>query len=183
MPNQLNIKTGAIFYFQELLYLFCAYSFCEFDKNANSINVSVLIALYIELVWRLSEFAFFVRLLRWAHFFIYGGIIMDALAIQIGLAILETVSLEIGKKGFKRIKRVLTKDLLDKSVLEMTKQRQYKGFDSDELLRVILYKEDIIFQQLNRVIEELDLRTKVRTDGKTITLDVSPKDFNKLGNY
>ena len=105
---------------------------------------------------------------------------MDALAIQIGLAILETVSLEIGKKGFKRIKRVLTKDLLDKSVLEMTKQRQYKGFDSDELLRVVLYKEDQIFQQLNKVIEELNLRTKVRTDGKAITLDVSPKDFKKI---
>ena len=112
--------------------------------------------------------------------FYFRGILMDALAIQIGLAILETVSLEIGKKGFKRIKRVLTKDLLDKSVLEMTKQRQYKGFDSDELLRVVLYKEDQIFKQLNRVIEELNLRTKVRTDGKTITLDVSPKDFKKI---
>ena len=30
--------------------------------------MSVLIALYIELVWRLSEFAFFVRLLLWPHF-------------------------------------------------------------------------------------------------------------------
>ena len=30
-------------------------------------------ARYIELVWRLSEFAFFVRLLRWAHFLFYSG--------------------------------------------------------------------------------------------------------------
>ena len=32
-----------------------------------------LIALYIELVWRLSEFAFFVRLLRWSHFLFFLG--------------------------------------------------------------------------------------------------------------
>ena len=36
----------------------------EFDKNANSLGVSVHTCSYIELVWRLSEFAFFVRLLR-----------------------------------------------------------------------------------------------------------------------
>ena len=30
-------------------------------------------ALYIELVWRLSGFAFFVRLLRWSHFLFLGG--------------------------------------------------------------------------------------------------------------
>ena len=28
---------------------------------------------HIRLVWRLSEFAFFVRLLRWAHFLFSGG--------------------------------------------------------------------------------------------------------------
>lgn len=105
---------------------------------------------------------------------------MDALAIQIALAILETVSLEVGKKGFKRIKRVLNKDLLDKTVLEMTKQRQYQGFDSDELLRVILYKQDQIFQQLNHLIEKLNLHTKVHTDGKQIRIDVSPKDSEKI---
>ncbi len=44
----------------------------EFDKNADSINVNASNACYIELVWRLSEFAFFVRLLRWAHFLFYG---------------------------------------------------------------------------------------------------------------
>ena len=65
VPNQLNIMyKGRLFRFRDNYALLGIHSFCEFDKNANSINLSVLIALYIELVWRLSEFAFFVRLLR-----------------------------------------------------------------------------------------------------------------------
>ena len=42
----------------------------EFDKNANSPldNCVLCTHFHIELVWRLSEFAFFVRLLRWSHF-------------------------------------------------------------------------------------------------------------------
>ena len=37
--------------------------FNEFDKNANSFYASMFNSLCIELVWRLSEFAFFMRLL------------------------------------------------------------------------------------------------------------------------
>lgn len=36
----------------------------EFDKNANSVSVGTRASFSAELVWRLSEFAFFVRLLR-----------------------------------------------------------------------------------------------------------------------
>jgi len=65
MPNQLNISIRGNFIFLRITAPFLRMlSLCEFDKNANSVNESVLIALYIELVWRLSEFAFFVRLLR-----------------------------------------------------------------------------------------------------------------------
>ena len=48
--------------------------FFQYVRITNLIKMQVLsirmclIALYIELVWRLSEFAFFVRLLRWSHF-------------------------------------------------------------------------------------------------------------------
>ena len=52
VPNQLNIKNRGKFLFYENIYtLLKSYSNYEFDKNANSINLSVLIALYIELVW------------------------------------------------------------------------------------------------------------------------------------
>ena len=54
--------------------------FFQYVRITNLIKMQVLsirmclIALYIELVWRLSEFAFFVRLLRWSHFlFLRGG--------------------------------------------------------------------------------------------------------------
>ena len=42
----------------------------EFGKNANSIYVDVIIRTAYKLVWRQSEFAFFVRWLWLAHFFI-----------------------------------------------------------------------------------------------------------------
>ena len=49
-------------------------------------------ACYIELVWRLSEFAFFVRLLRWSHFFVFGGRNMKkALAIILTLVFMVSV--------------------------------------------------------------------------------------------
>ncbi len=75
VPNQLNIKIGAIslFFTGVLSTIFEHNCISEFDKNANSINTIVLIALYIELVWRLSEFVFFVRLLRWSHFLFLLG--------------------------------------------------------------------------------------------------------------
>ena len=46
-----------------------------FDKNASSIHTIVVsyTHFHMKLVWRLSEFAFFVRLLRWSHFLFYGG--------------------------------------------------------------------------------------------------------------
>ena len=47
----------------------------------------VLIALYIELVWRLSGFAFFVRLLRWAHFLFYGVFLVAKRIIDCDFAI------------------------------------------------------------------------------------------------
>ena len=71
MPNQLNIKRGEFSFFRE--WLFLLYSNQGFDKNANPFDLSALFALYIELVWRLSGFAFFVRLLRWSHFLFLGG--------------------------------------------------------------------------------------------------------------
>jgi len=55
---------GQFFLFVGITIPCLAYLYLEFDKNANSDDIGVLIALYIELVWRLSEFAFFVRLLR-----------------------------------------------------------------------------------------------------------------------
>ena len=42
----------------------------ELYKNVNSVNVDIRKYFYV-LVWRLSEFAFFVRLLRWAHFLFF----------------------------------------------------------------------------------------------------------------
>ena len=36
----------------------------EFDKKANSVYIIVVTPISYKLVWRLSEFAFFVRLLR-----------------------------------------------------------------------------------------------------------------------
>ena len=62
MPNQQNNAEKDIIH-QGIIIFFSQQQF-EFDKNANSINVSMQVCPYVELVWRLSEFAFFVRLLR-----------------------------------------------------------------------------------------------------------------------
>ena len=64
VPNQLNISIRGNFFFIGIVIFSYTCPYTEFDKNASSDNMDVLIALYIELVWRLSEFAFFVRLLR-----------------------------------------------------------------------------------------------------------------------
>ena len=63
-------------FFKNRLCFFCRTYVFEFDKNANSIHVDTTAfytLCYNGLVWRLSEFAFFVRLLRWSHFFNIGG--------------------------------------------------------------------------------------------------------------
>lgn len=70
----------------------------EFNKNADSSDMLVWLFLFhIKLVWRLPEFAFFLRLLRWAHFFIVGGIRMYRLKkrISIMLAIMSLIVLSI----------------------------------------------------------------------------------------
>ena len=59
MPNQLNNAEG-IFYRDIIPFL----PQTEFVKNASSDSVVIKGYLSAELVWRLSEFAFFVRLLR-----------------------------------------------------------------------------------------------------------------------
>jgi hypothetical protein len=40
------------------------FSYPEFDKNANSIGMSEFNVLRVDIVWLLSEFEVFVRLLR-----------------------------------------------------------------------------------------------------------------------
>ena len=52
----------------DIILFSCLHS--EFDKNANSVSVGTKDFFSAEMVWRLSEFAFFVRWLRLAHFFI-----------------------------------------------------------------------------------------------------------------
>ena len=67
--------------------------------------LAYILCSYIDLVWRLSEFAFFVRLLRWPHFFVFRRVesvledknnLNNTVAIigkvQITLAILVVVS-------------------------------------------------------------------------------------------
>ena len=64
VPNQLNhARMGSLRGF--CLFL-CLQS--KFDKNADFGSVGTGTSLSAELVWRLPEFAFFVRLLRWSHF-------------------------------------------------------------------------------------------------------------------
>ncbi len=48
MPNQLNIKNrGNLFIFIGIVMLFAYTNICEFDKNANSINVLVYLLPFI----------------------------------------------------------------------------------------------------------------------------------------
>lgn len=49
----------------------------EFDKNANSCHYECVYTYMRELVWRLSEFAFFVRLTSVVALFVFGGLILE----------------------------------------------------------------------------------------------------------
>ncbi len=97
MPNQLNIKRGRFSFCGKLVFL--SYLNCGFDKNADPVNLSVQFALYIELVWRLSGFAFFVRLLRWSHFLFFRGRSMKkivSLLLITGLLLSLAVPMGVG---------------------------------------------------------------------------------------
>ena len=67
MPNQLNNAENAIPAMEHYTLLLPA---DEFDKNANFVSVGARVFLLsAELVWRLSEFAFFVRGFGYALFY------------------------------------------------------------------------------------------------------------------
>ena len=58
------MKKGCILFFRNNYTCFLPQLHCEFDKNANSIYVIVVMPFHIKFVERQSEFAFFVRWLR-----------------------------------------------------------------------------------------------------------------------
>ena len=64
-----KLKRRTLFIHMGYYTLFHLHS--EFDKNANFIYVNECNVLRIDIVWRLSEFAFFVRWPRLAHFLIF----------------------------------------------------------------------------------------------------------------
>ena len=73
------------------------YSFIEFGKNANSIYVST-VPYCVRYVSRQSEFAFFVRWFRLAHFLFYGGFIMKREDYEIlNMSNEENAELEMAK--------------------------------------------------------------------------------------
>ena len=70
------MKLGVFSFYRDITLTFAYKHSDEFDKNANSHYVYMRVRLHpfhIKLVSQLSEFAFFVRLLRWAHFLFSGG--------------------------------------------------------------------------------------------------------------
>ena len=70
------MELGVFSFYRDITLVFAYKHSVEFDKNANSRCVymcAYLHPFHIKLVSQLSEFAFFVRLLRWAHFLFSGG--------------------------------------------------------------------------------------------------------------
>ena len=74
MPNKLNKqKQGDILSFYGIIISLFGHNNIEFVKNADSIKLLwlwIVIPILFKFVWRQSEFAFYVRQLRLAHFFI-----------------------------------------------------------------------------------------------------------------
>ncbi len=88
MPNYIDVNIEEQFYVG-ILYPF--FSRPEFDKNANSIGVSTIV-LHIDIVWRLSGFAFFVRDFGCALFYFRG--------YDMTLEINQRVKAERKKQGY-----------------------------------------------------------------------------------
>ncbi len=68
MPNQLN-NAKSEFSHRDIIPVLYLQS--EFDKNADSVSVGTGNSFYAELVWRLSEFAFFGALTSVDAFFYF----------------------------------------------------------------------------------------------------------------
>ena len=81
MPNQLNNAENAIPAMEHYTLLLPA---DEFDKNANFVSVGArAFLLSAELVWRLSEFAFFVRGFGYALFYFHTYKIIECAKLQL----------------------------------------------------------------------------------------------------
>lgn len=98
------------------------------------------------------------------------------------LSLLEILGIEASKNIFKRTKRKLTKDILNQSALKMSQRPEYKGFETQELLRIVIFKQDLFIEQLNSLVKNLWLNTKISTDGDSITIKTSEKDRQRV-NY
>ncbi len=85
-----KLKRRTLFIHRGYYTIFHSHS--EFDKNANFIGVNEYNVLRIDIVWRLSEFAFFVRWLRLAHFLLYAECGERKMGIPVGILVVLAVA-------------------------------------------------------------------------------------------